>query len=97
MPALFERGVHQSQMTGGGGRLGAYHANVPVHGRYSIVRAGLEEFAAEELLDCEDDTIFASDAHCRASILYRLYGILDLEVPAVWREDGIGQIVAGAY
>ncbi len=84
-------------MTGSGGGLGAYHANVPVHGRYSIVRAGLEEFATEELLDCENDTVFAPDAHCRASIFYRLDGILDLEVPAVGREDGIGQIVAGAY
>lgn len=62
-----------------GGRGEATHdAHVAVDGCYPLVGALLEELAADDLLESEDNTVLAANADCRASILYRLLGIFDL-------------------
>jgi hypothetical protein len=55
-----------------------YHANVPIHCRYSFVCAGFEQLAGDEFLQSNDDAIFASYPHCCASILHGLDGVFDL-------------------
>jgi len=63
----------------------------------AFVCTGFEQFASDELLDCEDDAIFASYTNRGASILYCLDCILDLEVSAIRGEHGVCEIVACTY
>lgn len=41
--------------------------------------------------------MFCPDPNTSATILDSFHGVLDLEVPTIRREDGVGKIVAGAY
>lgn len=72
-------------------------ANIPVHGRYLLVGSRLEQLAADELFERQHNAVFAADTNGGATILDRLDGIFDLEVPAIWREDGVGQVIACTY
>lgn len=74
-----------------------YHTHIPVDCSYPFVRVLLEQFAGDELLEGEHNAILTPYTNCRATILYRLHCIFDLEVAAVGREDGVGEIVARTY
>jgi len=74
-----------------------YDSDIPVYRRYPLVRILLQQLACDELLQCQDHAIFASDANGGATVLYRFHSVFDLEVAAIGREDGVGEIVAGAY
>lgn len=68
-----------------------------VDGGDSLVGAGLQELGGHHLFDGEDDAVLAVDADGGAAILDGLDGVLDLEVAAVRGEDGVEEVVAGAY
>ena len=68
-----------------------------VNSRYALIRVGLQQLACDELLHGEDDAILAADTDGRAAVLDGLHSIFDLEVAAIWGEDGVGEIVARAY
>lgn len=55
-----------------------HYAHIPIHGGYPLVRARLEEFAADELFEGQYDTILALDADSCATVFYRLDCIFDL-------------------
>lgn len=87
---------------GGAGRGGreetvTYNAQMSVHRCDALVCVGLQQLGCDDLLDSQDDAIFAPDADGCAAVLDRLDGVLDLEVPAVGGEDGVGEIVACSY
>jgi hypothetical protein len=63
----------------------------------TLVGSRLEQLAGDHLLDCQHNTIFTPDANRCSAILYRLGCIFDLEVSSIWREDGVGEIVARTY
>ena len=56
----------------------AYYAHIPVDRGYPLVRAGLEQFAGDELLESQDHAVFALDANCCAAIFYCLHCVFDL-------------------
>lgn len=66
-----------------------YDADIAIYRRYPLVCIFLQQFARHQLLQCENDTVFAPDADGGAAVFHRLYGIFDLEVAAVGGEDGI--------
>lgn len=68
-----------------------------IYGSNSLVGAGLQELGRDHLFDGEDDAVLAADADGGATILNSLDSVLDLEVAAVGGEDGVEEIVAGAY
>jgi hypothetical protein len=74
-----------------------YNAHVTIHRCYPLIRAGLEELAADELLESKYDAILALDADRCATVLYRLDCVFDLEVTTVGREDRVRQVVACTY
>ena len=74
-----------------------YNTNVPVHGRDALVCVLLHELAGDQLLHRQYYAILASDTNCGAAVLDSFCGIFDLEVAAIRREDGVGEIVARAY
>lgn len=74
-----------------------YSTHMPVNGRNAFVCSWFEQFAGDDLLDCQHDAIFTPDANRSPTVLYCLHCILDLEVPAIWREDRVRQIVARTY
>lgn len=74
-----------------------YHTQMSVDGRDSLVCAGLQQLRGDDLLDRQDDTVFASDADRSAAIFDRLHGVFDLKVTTVGGEDGVGEIVACSY
>jgi hypothetical protein len=80
-----------------GEETGRHNAHVAVHSCYPLVRAGLEQLAADELLQSEYDAILALDADRCATILYCLNRVFDLEVSTVGREDRVGQVVTCTY
>jgi hypothetical protein len=55
-----------------------HNANVAIDSRYSLVRTGLQEFAGDNLLDCEDNTVLAPDAYGRSTVLDSLHSIFNL-------------------
>lgn len=63
----------------------------------AAVGTGLQQLGADNLFDSEDNTVAAADANGGAAIFDGLVGVFDLEVAAVGREDGVGEIVAGSY
>lgn len=74
-----------------------YCAHMPINGCNAFVRSGLQQFATDDLLDCQDDTIFTSDPNRGSAILYCLDCIFDLEVSAIGGEDRVRQVVARTY
>lgn len=68
-----------------------------VNRRDPLVGAGLQQLRGDDLLDGQHDAVLAADADRRAAVLYRLDGVLDLEIAAVGGEDGVGEIVACSY
>lgn len=56
----------------------SYHTDVPIDSRYSFVCARFQQLARDQLLQSEDDAVFASYANCCAAILYRLDCVFDL-------------------
>lgn len=59
-------------------RTRTYYAHVPVYGGYPLVRTRLEQLACDELLNSQDNTIFALDSDSCATVLYCLDRIFDL-------------------
>jgi len=53
----------------------------------TFVGSWLQQFAGNDLLNRKNNAIFTPDANRSSTVLYRLDCILDLEIPAVWRED----------
>lgn len=74
-----------------------YSSQMLVDSCDSLVGAGLQQLGCDDLLDCQDDTIFRTDADGGAAVLYCLDCVLNLEVTAIRGEDGVGQIVASSY
>lgn len=74
-----------------------YNAQVPVNCCDTLVCASLQQFGCDDLLDRQNDAVLAPNADRCAAILNCLHGIFDLEVAAVGREDGIGEIVTCSY
>ena len=72
-------------------------SHVRVHGSNALVGTGLGQLGRHSLLDSQHDTILAPDPNGRPAVLDRLESIVDLEVLAVGGEDGVVEIVAGAY
>jgi hypothetical protein len=70
---------------------------MPINRCDPLVGAGLQQLGCHHLLHREHDAILASYADGCAAILHCLYRIFDLEVSAVGREDGVGQVVASSY
>jgi hypothetical protein len=60
------------------GRDISHNADVAINGRNSLIRPGLEEFAADDFLHGQDDAVLASNADSCAAVLDCLYGVLDL-------------------
>jgi hypothetical protein len=79
------------------GLISTHHADIPVHRRYPLIRILLQQLARDQLLQRQDDTILTPDADGCAAVLHRLDCVLDLEVAAIGREDGVGEIVSRAY
>lgn len=75
----------------------AYNAQVSVNRCNALVCARLQQLRCDDLLDRQNNAIFAPDADRCASILDCLHCILDLEVSAVGGENGIGEIVTCSY
>jgi hypothetical protein len=75
----------------------SYCSHMSVDCGNAFVGSWLEELAGYELLDCEDDTIFTSDANGCAAVLNCFDCILDLKIAAVGREDGVLEIVTRSY
>lgn len=63
----------------------------------SLVRAGLEQLRRDHFLDREHDAVLAPDADGCAAVLDGLHRVLDLEIPPVGGEDGVGQVIARSY
>jgi hypothetical protein len=80
-----------------GEETGRYDAHITVYGCYPLVRAWLEELAADELLESEYDAILALNANRCATVLDRLDRVFDLEVSTIGGEDRVGQVVTRAY
>ena len=80
-----------------GEETGRHNAHVAVHSCYPLVRAWLEELAADELLESEYDAILALNANRCATVLDRLDRVFDLEVSTIGGEDRVGQVVTRAY
>lgn len=74
-----------------------YNAQMPIHRCDALVCVGLQQLGCDDLLDGQDDAIFAPNTDGCAAVFDRLDGVLDLEVPAVGGEDGVGKIVACSY
>jgi hypothetical protein len=70
---------------------------MPVHRGDPLVGAGLEQLRGHDFLDGQDDAVPAADADRGAAVLDRLDGVLNLEVAAIGREDGVEEIVPRAY
>lgn len=62
-----------------------------------MVGAGLQQFAGDDLLHGQHDAVVTTYANGCAAVLHSLHRIFDLEVAAVRREDGVGEIVSCAY
>jgi hypothetical protein len=58
----------------------SYNAHIPIDCCYPLVRARLEQFAGDELLQRQYHAVLAPYAHCCAAVLDRLYRVLDLIV-----------------
>jgi hypothetical protein len=70
---------------------------MPVDGRDALVGAWFEELGCNDLFDSENHAVLAPDADGGPAVLDRLHGVLDLEVAAIGRENGVGEVVACAY
>jgi hypothetical protein len=70
---------------------------VSVDGSDSLVGTRLQQLGCDDLLDRQHHTVLASDADGCAAVLHGLHGVLDLEVAAIGRVDGVAEIVARAY
>ena len=81
----------------GRGMRGTYHADVLVYSCDPLVCSGLQQPGRDDLLDRQHYAVLTPDADGGTAILDCLYRILDLEVPAVRREDGVGEIVTRSY
>lgn len=55
-----------------------HNAEVSVHRSYPLVRLGLQQLAADELLERQNHAVFALDTDRCATVLYRLDRIFDL-------------------
>jgi hypothetical protein len=64
--------------------------------RDSLVGARLEELARDYLFHCQDHAVLASNTDSCSSILDSLHSVFNLEIPAIWREDRVGEIVSRA-
>lgn len=74
-----------------------HNTDISVNRGDALVGVLLHEFAGDELLHCQNNAILASNADRCAAVLDGFGGVFDLEVAAVGGEDGVGEIVAGAY
>lgn len=68
-----------------------------INSRNVLVCSGLQQLAGDELLDCEHDSVLASDSDSGIAVLDGLHGVLDLEVASIWGEDGVLEIVTRSY
>jgi hypothetical protein len=78
-------------------RADTYHTQVPIYRGNTLVGTLLEQLGGDDLLDGQNDALLAPDADRCAAILDRLDRVLNLEITAVGREDGVGKVVARAY
>jgi len=62
-------------------------AHVAINGCDSLVRAGLEQFRANNLFNSKDNALLAANTNACSSIFDSLHGVLDLEVAAIRGED----------
>ena len=74
-----------------------HNADVAVDGRDALVRVFFEKLGCDEFFEREDYAIAASDSDGGAPVFDGFDGVFDLEVAAVGAEDGVGEVVAGAY
>jgi hypothetical protein len=66
---------------------GTYGTHVSVDCCDPLIGSSLQQLACDDLLNCEHNTIFASNSNRRSTILNCLYCVFDLEVSAIGRED----------
>jgi hypothetical protein len=52
-----------------------------IDGRDSLISAGLQELARDDLFHCQHNTVLASDADSCASVLDSLHGVFNLCSP----------------
>lgn len=74
-----------------------YNTKMFVNGCDSLVCAWFQQLGWDDLLDCQNNAIFAPNADGCATILDCLDGVFDLEVSTVGGEDGVGEIVTRSY
>lgn len=67
-----------------------------VNGCDALVGTRFQQLRGDDLFDSKDDAILAPDTDGGTTILDSLDGVLDLEVAAVRREDGVEQVVTCA-
>jgi hypothetical protein len=70
---------------------------VRVDGGDALVGARLEQLRRHHLFNRQHDAVLAPYANGRAAILDSFERVVDLEVLAVGREDGVVEVVAGSY
>lgn len=61
-----------------------YDSHVAVNGSNPLVGASFEQLRCHHLLECQHDSVFASDADRGAAILDSLHRVFDLEIPTIW-------------
>jgi hypothetical protein len=76
---------------------GGHDADVAVDGGDALVGVLFEQFGGDEFFEGEDHAVGAADSDGGAPVFDRFDGVFDLEVAAVWGEDAVGEVVAGAY
>lgn len=70
---------------------------MPIDGCDPLVCAWFQQLGCDDLLDCQDNAVFAPNADGCAAILDCLDGVFDLEISTVGGEDGVGEIVTSSY
>jgi hypothetical protein len=60
---------------------------MPVDRCDAFIGIWLQQFASNDFLDRQNNSIPTPYADRCSPILNRFYRILDLEIPAIWRED----------
>lgn len=63
----------------------------------ALVCSWLQQLAGDELLNCEHDSVLASNSNGGVTVLDCLHGILDLKVASIWREHRVLKIVTRTY
>lgn len=69
---------HQEVVVEGGRAISPYNADMSINRRNSLVGAGLEKLASDDLFYCQHHTVLASDADSCSSVLDSLHSVLNL-------------------